>query len=443
MAGNKNAWRDIVSPAEWGQITLNARSQVRARSTGAPAAPVAPGGAAAFTPGVISAANLRTSLGAKIAAYDLIAKDDCAQFQQRAHALRAIAALAGRHTALSQVGFTPGVKSATGKQLTDSADIWVGSIGRRASKKAAYLDLMAQWHASAKDKYKTRAQLSLFLRGLAANHVRGGGDKLHAVPYATIEKVDPLHRQTFVFLDPNDPTNVDAVNPLGRAFRDYLAGRAASNPDRATKADASFYEWLEYHPFCIGTPVLSAGAANYKNQIKTVSYAGLDLGFVYAQPGGMVYERVLSGDGTTKPLNTTDFGKSGKGDPGAVAFVWDGDQNLWLHEHGSHGFVHASAKQGHKVRCAGMLNAVDGKLTRVSEESGHYAPAPENIYQFVDWLNNRGCLHPAADVRITHRSGAIKPDLYRMNDFMAYFVAQGQKRSVPLSHPTAKPALIP
>ncbi|WP_426955357.1 hypothetical protein [Muricoccus radiodurans] len=450
MAGNKNPWRDIVSPAEWQQIKMGAAQQNRAWVNGqrrvAPAPPAAPQAPGTFVRATVrqrSPADILTHLEAQIVAYDIIEKDDSTRFAQRARTLRTIGLFAQQYAAATQTGFVQGVKTATGKQLNDQIDVWVGSIGRRAAKKAAYLDTMAQWHLTAKAKYKDRAQLSFYLRSLAFDHTRDGGEKLHAVPYATIEKFDPLHRQTFLFPHVMDPSQDDAVNPLGEALKDYLHGQPASNPDRSTNADASFYEWLEYHPFCIGTPVVTATANAYKNQINRVSYAGLDLGFVYVQAGQMTYERVLTDGGTTYMLNTTDFPRSSKGDPGAVAFVWDADQNLWLHEHGAEGFVHASAKQGRKIRCSGMMNAVNGKLTRVTNQSGHYQPTAENIFHFADWLNRRGCLAPNSDVRIMENEAVVKKGLYKMDAFLNYFDASGKTRAVPLPYPTAKPAHIP
>jgi hypothetical protein len=229
---------------------------------------------------------------------------------------------------------------------------------------------MAQWHETAKEKYKDRVQLSIFLRKLARDNTKNEGEKLHVTPYATVEKIDPYHRQTFVFF------NVDILNPrsdehrnlMGEAFLAYLRGDPASNPDRAKNENASFYEWLEYHPFCIGTPGVTAGADRFKSP-ERIKYVGHNLAFVYVTESGMDYERINT-PGVRKKLNTTEFGASSKGGPGAVAFVWDADANLWLHEHGHDGFIHASAKQGKKVRCSGMLVASGGLVTRITNESG-------------------------------------------------------------------------
>jgi hypothetical protein len=406
MAGNKNPWRDIVSPLEWLTISNNAaqaRRKILGAQRGAAAAggggggwafAVRPGGAALATPD-----SALRDLGTQITLYDAIPKDDHTRFDERIAVLNTIHGGCQAYVQLLQRGHLPGAKSPGGKQLTDTIDVWVHSLGSRSLKKAGYLATMKNWHLSAKAKYKDKAQFSVFLRGLAADHTRG--EKLHATPYATIEKIDPLHRQTFVFLDPLDANADQSVNEMGAAFLEYLNDLPASVPDRSTNANATFYEWLEYHPYCVGTPGVTAGADAYKDPA-TVTYENHDLGYVYMQPGQMQYERIISAPGVVQPLNTTDFGASGKGPPGAVAFVWAADGSLWLHEHGLDGFVHASAMQGSKIRCSGMLVVKNGKTTIITNQSGHYAPTAESIYYFARWLGGRNCLASNATVMIEH-----------------------------------------
>lgn len=239
-------------------------------------------------------------------------------------------------------------------------------------------------------------------------------------------------------LDDLDPDQDEGLNVMGNAFLQYLAGDAASTPDRSTNPNATFYEWLEYCPLCIGTPGITPGAQDFKNVVNRVSYQNHDLGFVYVTAGSMNYERVLSDGGQQYTLFTKDFKPSSKGGKDAVAFVWDADANLWLHEHGSDGFVHASAKQGRKIRCSGMMVAENGKLTRVTNESGHYQPRTENIFQFLDWLGAKGCVAPNCEVDIKHDEPPIKRGLYLATKFVAYFHNQG-KSAPPLPYPSMKP----
>ena len=400
MAGNKNPWRDIFSPAEWTTISAQARAAAaRGGMGGHRQAPQAQRWGATPT-SLKDPTVVLQQIGALITQYDQIQKDDSSHFLPRAQMLNKIATLCTWYGQGLVKTHVPGAKQATGKVLNDQIDVWVHSLGSRALKKATYLETMADWHQTAKAKYKDRTQLSAFLRGLAGDNTSHGGQKLHATPYATIEKIDPYHRQTFVFLDPDETTaNDDAVNPMGEAFVDYLAGSPASTRD--SNIDATFYEWLEYHPFCIGTPGVH-GDARYKSPPR-IKYDGHDLGLVYLPANKpLEYTRIVTDAGARFVLNTSDFRASGKGPKDAAAFIWDGDGNLWLHEHGWDGFIHASAKQGKKIRCSGMLVVKNGLVTCVTNQSGHYAPNAQSIYNFVSWLNQRKVLAPTATILMEH-----------------------------------------
>lgn len=414
MAGNKNPWRDIFSPAEWTLIQNSAAPAARVvpqagghRAGGGGAVAVAVGGGGGGWTRGTAGGTLQTpqtalqAIGDQITLYDGIAKDNYTLFDQRSQKLQYISGLCDRYLQLLGRNHTLGAKGVGGKQLNDQVDVWVGSLGRRALKKSEYLQNMKAWHVTAKAKYKDRAAFSLFLRQLAADNTRDGGAKLHVTPYATIEKVDPYHRQAFVFPDPVDPSGDTSQNEMGAAFIDYMLDLPASNPDRATNPDPSFYEWLEYHPFCVGTPVVTPGAQNFKNPAR-ISYDNLDLAYVYMPLGQMTYERILSGPGVRHVFNTSDFGASSKGPANSVAFVWDADCGLWAHEHGWDGFIHASAKKGKKIRCSGMLVAANGKATCITNQSGHYAPTAQSIFNFVRWLRQRNCLAPNATVEMHH-----------------------------------------
>jgi hypothetical protein len=100
-----------------------------------------------------------------------------------------------------------------------------------------------------------------------------------------------------------------------------------------------------------------------------------------------------------------------------VAFVWDADCHLWAHEHGVDGFIHASAKQGKKIRCSGMLVANNGLGQIITNQSGHYAPNAQSIYNFVTWLRQRNCLHANAKVEMEHDQ-AIADGTYKAADFL-------------------------
>lgn len=429
---NRNPWRDIFSPAEWGEVKTNATAP-RPKVAGAPqsaggatgtAVAAGPGGTAIKTP-----YSALQDIELQILQYDAIPKDDYTRFDERIAVLNAIHGLCDVYVQLLQREHHLSAKSPGGKQLTDGIDVWVHTLGSRSLKKAGYLAEMKKWHQNAKPKYKDKTKLSIFLRGLAADNTRNFGEKLHTTPYATVEKIDPYHRQTSMYLDPLDATRDRGDNLMGTAFLDYLDGvdyTGTPNPN------ASFYEWLEYHPLCRGTPGVTPGAEDYKDPPFISHSTGQhDLGYVYL-PARMEYERILSAPGVRHPLNTTDFGASRKGPPGAVAFVWSADADLWIHQHGLDGFVHASAMHGKKIRCSGMLVAKDGLATAITNESGHYAPTAESIYYFAQWLNARRCLSPASHIKIEHDK-VLRDGEYTYANFLAWGAGKFVAPTLPYS----------
>ena len=441
MAGNKNPWRDIATSSEWQDINLLAPLAVPRPLPPPPVLPpvlpppprVQPGMhrmAAAMANQVAvlppppvraprpqmqagghrSVAPTIDQIGAMITEYHQIQKDDYRLFGQRAAKLNRIARQAELFVTEYRRTNVAGDKDAyTGrKQLGDPIDVWTRSLAHRAGKKSSYLVKMAEWHATAKAKYTDRVLMSAYLRGLAeGGHIKDGGAKLHATPYATIEKIDPYHRQTFVFLDPDDLTaNDQGANDMGEAFLQYLKG---PDPVGSTNPNPSFYEWLEYHEFCLGTPGVH-GDDRFKNPPK-ISYTGHDLTHARVEPSRLMAEQLVSAPGVWGILDTSTLPPSGKGPPNAAAFVWDSDCHLYLHAHGHDEFIHASAKQGRKIRCSGMMVVANGVVTYISNQSGHYAPTALNIYHFGKWLNAKRCVRVDATVEIDHGSAPLTGQL--------------------------------
>ena len=305
--------------------------------------------------------------------YHAVAKDRYTLFHDRIIKLHSIARVAAAFVDEYRRSWSDTTSLASG-----GIAVWANSLAHRAAKKAGYLTTMEQWHQTAKGKYKDRLQMSLFLRGLAkGGHVKDAAEKLHATPYATIEKIDPYHRQTIVFLD-RDVTNASDAhdasdNKMGEAFLDYLNDYQFEG---ATNPDPSFYEWLEYSEFCIGTPGV-LGDAKFMNP-QTVSYAGHDLTHVRVMPSRLIAEQVITGPGVWTNLDTSILPASGKGPPGAAAFVWDADCNLYLHTH-SLDFVHASAKQGRNSLFRNARRRERHCHVHVELERSLYADCTEHI----------------------------------------------------------------
>jgi hypothetical protein len=84
---------------------------------------------------------------------------------------------------------------------------------------------------------------------------------------------------------------------------------------------------------------------------------------------------------------------------------------LYLHTHADD-FVHASVKQGKKIRCAGMLVAENGIVTYMSNVSGHYAPNAQSLYNFGQWLHAKQCVGFLARVEIERGAQPLTGTMY-------------------------------
>jgi len=363
MAGNNYPWRDVFAVEDWQEILR--RTDRRA---------IGPGDSHHHLDHITSA----------LEEYHAVPKDFSERFPHRVRDLRFIAGFCERF--LKALG--PEVQPKVGhKQMAGVVDPWVESLWRRAGKKAEYLETIRHWAATAKEHHKDPVALLDDLNRRFESNVRGAHrELLSTTPYARMEKIDPYHRN-IVFFPSDDGEGVDPWknNPMAQAFDLWL--RTHANPAPGRNANASFFEWLEYHPMCTSTPGVSAGyRAEYKKEIHKVDYQPAITG-VRRTDGGLRHF-TDSGD---ELLQTSRFPRSGKGPPNACAFVWDQGGNLWVHEHGG-AFRHTSFRAGSKVRCAGMIVVFGGLVTHASDESGHYATPWQNLGFFLQWLDAKGCL---------------------------------------------------
>lgn len=421
MAGNKHPWRDILTEDEWNLVVSNAtRGDLLASTLKDRFLDLQAG------------KKLQAEIGIQIGLYHRIPKDDYTRFDERRGALERIAEECIKYLEHHVVARQTGQKSgpaeqgdAAGRQhkrLSDGIDVWVASLGDRAIKKREYLERMKMWHLLMKEKYQNPSDLVEFLWNLNQDNTRGSEFQfLHSTPYATIEKVDPYHRQTVVMMGDNQG---DELRPhrgeMANAFRDYAMGRPPRLPDPRTRRHdvMSFYEWLEYHPICLGTPGV-LGDAKYK-YIDRIAYSGHDLAIATRKGGFLRYERTSQVGLGIAPslLDTYALPPSRKGPKGSQAFVFTLEKSLLLHQHDGD-FVHASAKEGHKIRCSGMLVAKNGKITTVTDQSGHYAPGQRHIQNFLYWLTQpTSCLDKQATVVFEVDGSVMKAGTYLASEFM-------------------------
>ncbi len=90
-----------------------------------------------------------------------------------------------------------------------------------------------------------------------------------------------------------------------------------------------------------------------------------------------------------KLYETTD--KFSKGKKGCVAYVITLDGKLVTHEHinvnkSEWAYRHSTLAGGRPVLCSGLMKVVNGKITYIDNNSGHYKPGSANLYNAVKKL---------------------------------------------------------
>lgn len=288
------------------------------------------------------------------------------------------------------------------KTKTRDGVIWV--LSRRAGRKIQYLlQLQKYYH----DEHGPLVHPTSLLELLSAPESRENG-LLGVCNSVLLEKLDPYHRTFDVAITSTTATaNADAIS---LAFRDWVGAY------RGMKTKAPFFLWLESHPLCtaggrdsfsteleLGIPE-SVQAFGPKD-VHSVRYETEKVGLLLAK-GGLLFQwmndelddwlLVGSRDDTGEPFDTARF-KCREGD-GFAAFVWTKDSELLVAPHLPGTFHHSSFVSGDVVRCAGMIKVVHGKVTAVSNNSGHYKPTGGHLEVFVQHLRELGVVDPEVKV---------------------------------------------
>ena len=117
--------------------------------------------------------------------------------------------------------------------------------------------------------------------------------------------------------------------------------------------------------------------------------------------GGLAHQQQVMGrTPILQKMDTTDWleqgwrngahtGKENNGKIGVAGFALSYDKVFYAnkHEKGAGGwFFHSSYLRGRPVLCAGCMTIVDGQLTYINNGSGHYQPAPKQLYMALEVL---------------------------------------------------------
>ncbi|MEZ5584166.1 MAG: hypothetical protein R3F37_16725 [Candidatus Competibacteraceae bacterium] len=363
MAGNQHPWRDVMPNEAW-QKVLEATNSQQDQSV--------------------------NSITNQLSKYHLIQKTNSSYFDQRINELRNIANLTVNY--LNQKHGQAGYQKSNNKKLSVSTkvnlrgqhtvsiaekdiDRWVYSLGRRALKKAGYLQELKNSpvkHLSDVSQFKT------YLKNLATKIQKNSSPELLRLdPSVKPEKWDPYHRpiEVIIDLDRQEVSVGREHTPISGAF----VGWCSSN------SPLPFFVWLEGEPICTQEGYLKTTLPEVSRiQYELSNREGIRQVFI---KNGSLVARPCFDWGTTQLLDT----KSGQHKNGE-AFVWLRTGNLLIHTHVVGNFHHSSFNGGHKVLCAGTMTVQNGKIKRVDNNSGHYKPTTRHFLTFLKLLDDKKVL---------------------------------------------------
>jgi hypothetical protein len=183
-----------------------------------------------------------------------------------------------------------------------------------------------------------------------------------------------------------------------------------------------FFVWLEGHYVCTGVPDSRLEEGAYTQSNTTVSYHRSDrelsdkTHMVAPQNGSLWEYRIAQDGGVDINLFDTQHVKGMAKTAQKEAYVWSRDGFIFAGEHIGGQFHHSSLVSGKKVKCAGMINVLGGKVKLVDNDSGHYKPETRHLRTFVEFLDRQSAF--TADARIIDKS--TTPDtIVSLRDFLS------------------------
>lgn len=317
--------------------------------------------------------ELLETLRTYVDVYHSVRKDDIGTLAMRAALLENLA-----HRTEGYLATFNATRRSVNKQ---SVVYLLFKLARRARRKAGYIRELKR-HCDQKSKGFTGAQelLDYVFKDRSRN------DGLLALqPDVILERVDPWHRA----LELGMTRTNGKVSTTGTksTFMDIALFRwiQEPNPD-----NTPFFVWLEKDFVCTGVEdkVTKHYGANIQNR-KAPGVVYLQMGEALPQlvfiSGGLAYTNSVTSEGKNSLMSTCPASSK---EPGAYAYVWTKDDLLLCAPHVGGVFHHSSFTSGKKVKCAGMIHFKDGKVVKVSNNSGHYKPGTVYLKAFVRYLKD-------------------------------------------------------
>jgi len=270
--------------------------------------------------------------------------------------------------------------------LLSSPSSGIKKVMSRAAKKIEYLRILHDYYTlQHPDEIANPGALS---QKLAAEQETADGGKLIGImPRDRLEKLDPLHR-------PWENNTLDGAIGTDGDWTPYVANWMGAIAEDGY--NEPFLVYLEKTRHC-----LDVGAAKAIETVRYHTYrpevkGEMPVWWLFKQGAGLRQWHPVTK--TNKVFDTswvTSKDTSKGGTFHALAYVWTAQKELVTDLHnpvkdeGKYRFHHSSFTGGELVRCAGMIAGVQGMVTYIDSNSGHYSPPRDNLKKLVKHLNKR------------------------------------------------------
>jgi hypothetical protein len=389
-------WRDIFSVNKWNGIVrayqqggLSSKSKTLGRHI-----------QSIFKDGVKLPREI-TPLTEMIGQYHATEKTDLAKVPSRVMQLKAIEILARRYLERFHADRRNKTRDEAGDFTSLEAYVW--SLAQHAARKADYLTKLDEYYARVRvrNAYVVGNNISAsasFIQYLQKPSRTDPGLSSVAALYK-LEKEDPLHRDVELHFDKGGRT-LTRQTVIGTSMNMLFAQWAGLYDDDCLEVsetfrpkEVPFFMWLEGTKACLGEKEEQLGPGSTFEQtagaIHSVGYGRADLIRLVYPWGGALYCKqldVLDAPGPGVLFDTPSLVLSESKEKGALAYVFSRGCELFSAAHKPQRFHHSSFLSGAKVRCAGMIKVVNGKVRLLSNDSGHYRPTANQLRQLAEAL---------------------------------------------------------
>lgn len=170
---------------------------------------------------------------------------------------------------------------------------------------------------------------------------------------------------------------------------------AQDNPEEAPSKRRARYNWRKVSQTALMVKRMSAVAVNKEDRkkdkktgIKMHTAAERDIYRVIIL-NGLVQKENYSSRGY-KPFSTLKMSSHGKDRLAAFTINLDGEFSVFEHKSKADRVAHSTMNNSRALLFAGEIKIEGGKITLITDHSGHYQPELENVFHLLKYLYRQG-----------------------------------------------------